>query len=107
MPSGAQGIGLSNYTISYNSGTLAVGAANLTVTATGTNKVYGSEHTFAGTEFSRSGTLFNGDTLTNVTLSSVGAPASATVGIYPIIPSAAQGSGLSNYTILYNSGTLA
>jgi hypothetical protein len=50
--------------------------------------------------------LFNGNTLTNVNLSSTGAPASAAVGGYAIVPSAAQGSGLSNYTIFYTNGTL-
>ena len=61
---------------------------------------------FAGTEFSLSGTLFNGNTLTNVNLSSGGTSASATVGGYPIVASAAQGVGLSNYTIFYTNGTL-
>jgi hypothetical protein len=68
--------------------------------------VYGSVRTFTGTEFTRTGTLFNGDTLTSVTLSSVGCPATAAVGSYPILASAAQGNGLSNYVIAYNSGTL-
>ena len=39
-------------------------------------------------------------------LSSAGGPASATVGSYPIVASAAQGSGLTNYTIFYTNGTL-
>lgn len=41
-----------------------------------------------------------------MTLSSIGAGASATVGSYQIVPSAALGSGLSNYTITYANGTL-
>ena len=48
----------------------------------------------------------NGDTITGVTETSTGAPASATVGTYPIVPSAATGTGLSNYTISYVNGTL-
>jgi hypothetical protein len=80
--------------------------APLAVTATDTNKVYGSVHTFAGTEFTLAGTLFNGDTLTNVSLSSAGAAAGAAVGRYPITPSVAQGVGLGNYTIAYYPGTL-
>ena len=106
LASAAQGIGLSNYVIAYTNGTLTVGAASLAVTARDTNKVYGSVQSFAGTEFTLSGTLFNGDTLTNVSLSSAGGPASATVGSYPILASAAQGSGLSNYMIVYTNGTL-
>jgi hypothetical protein len=106
VASAAQGVGLSNYTIFYTNGTLSVGAATLGVTAQDTNKVYGSTQAFAGTEFTRSGTLFNGDTLTNVNLSSAGSGAEATVGGYPIVASAAQGVGLSNYTIFYTNGTL-
>jgi len=68
--------------------------------------VYGSVQSFAGTEFSLSGSLYNGNTLTNVNLSSTGTPASVTVGGHAIVPSAARGVGLSNYTILYTNGTL-
>src|SRR5208283_206623 len=50
--------------------------------------------------------LYNGDTLTNVSLSSAGSVAGATVGGYPIVASAAQGVGLSNYMIFYTNGTL-
>ena len=76
------------------------------MTATDTNKEYGSTQVFAGTEFTVTGTLFNGDTLTNVTLASTGAPDTAPAGSFAITPSAAQGVGLSNYVITYNSGTL-
>ena len=41
-----------------------------------------------------------------MTETSTGAPASATVGTYPIVPSAATGTGLGNYTITYVNGTL-
>jgi hypothetical protein len=41
-----------------------------------------------------------------VTESSTGAPASATVGTYNIVPSAATGTGLGNYTIGYVNGRL-
>ena len=43
-----------------------------------------------------------------MTLTSAGAPATATVAgsPYPIIPSAAVGTGLANYTITYVAGTL-
>src|SRR5262249_15561985 len=63
--------------------------------------------TFAGTEFTTSG-LVNGDTVTSVSLTSAGAPATATVAgsPYPIVPSAAVGTGLSNYTISYVNGAL-
>src|SRR5204862_379058 len=48
----------------------------------------------------------NSDTVTSVTLTSTGAAATAAVGNYPIVPSAAAGTGLSNYTISYVNGTL-
>ena len=48
----------------------------------------------------------NGDTITGVTETSTGAPASAPVGTYPIVPSAATGNRLNNYTITYVNGTL-
>ena len=48
----------------------------------------------------------NGDTITGVTETSTGAAASATVGTYNIVASAATGTGLSNYTISYVNGTL-
>ena len=41
-----------------------------------------------------------------MTETSTGAAATATVGTYPIVPSAATGTGLSNYTISYVNGTL-
>jgi YDG domain/Bacterial Ig-like domain (group 3)/MBG domain (YGX type) len=84
-----------------------VNTAALTITANSTSKTYGNTLTFAGTEFTDSG-LVNGDTVNSVTLTSAGAPASVQVtgSPYPIIPSAAVGSGLSNYTITYVNGTL-
>src|SRR5207302_1599489 len=39
-------------------------------------------------------------------LTSTGAPGTATVGGYPIVASAAVGSGLGNYNIVYHDGTL-
>ena len=104
----AQGLGLTNYTISYTDGTLTVTPAALTVAASDTNKVYGSTQVFAGTEFTlTSGTLFNGNTLTNVTLASAGSVSNAAVGSYAISASGALGVGLTNYTIGYSNGTLS
>jgi len=105
VPSAATGTGLSNYTIGYVNGTLTVNAAPLTITANNDSKTYGTLKTFSSTAFTESG-LVNGDTITGVTETSTGAPASATVGTYNIVPSAATGTGLSNYTIGYVNGTL-
>jgi hypothetical protein len=79
----------------------------LTVTANNQTKTYGQTVTFAGTEFTTGG-LVNGDTVTSVTLTSSGAAATATVGgsPYTIVPSAAVGTGLTNYTVNLVNGTL-
>jgi hypothetical protein len=97
-----------NYTISYANGTLAVSSAALTVTAKSRTKTYGQTVTFAGTEFTISG-LVNSDGVTSVTLTSSGTAATATVtgSPYSIVPTAASGMGLGNYTISYANGTLA
>ncbi|HEY3856986.1 MAG TPA: MBG domain-containing protein [Verrucomicrobiae bacterium] len=107
IPSAATGTGLGNYTISYNSGTLSINKAGLTVTANSRSKTYGQTVSFAGTEFVTSG-LLNGDTVSSASISSSGAAATAVVSgsPYAIVPSAATGTGLGNYTINYGNGTL-
>jgi hypothetical protein len=105
-PSAAVGTGLSNYTITYATGQLTVTPKALTVTADSLSKVYGTLTTFNGTEFSVVG-LVNGNTVSTVSLSSTGAPASTPANTsYPIVPSAAVGTGLGNYAITYVNGTL-
>ena len=95
-----------NYTIStYDPGTLTVNAAPLTITANNDSKTYGTLKTFSSRAFTETG-LVNGDTITGVTETSTGAPASEPIGSYPIILSTATGTGLSNYTITYINGTL-
>ena len=107
VPSAATGNRLSNYTIGYVNGTLTVNPATLTITANNDSKTYGTLKTFSGTAFTETGLVTaNGDTITGVTETSTGAPASATVGTYNIVPSAATGNRLSNYTIGYVNGTL-
>ncbi len=78
----------------------------LTVQANDTTKAYGTDMTLEGGAFTLIGTLHDGDSLTNVTLSSAGAAPGAPVGTYPIVASGAQGAGLSNYAITYVDGTL-
>src|SRR5206468_7736589 len=109
VPSAAVfGLGVaSNYSITYTNGTLTVNAAALTITATDRSKTYGATLTLGGSAFTTSG-LVNGDTVTSVTLTSTGAGATAAVGGYAIVPSAAVfGVGVaSNYSITYTNGTL-
>ena len=79
----------------------------MTITANNDSKTYGTLKTFSSTAVTETGLVTaNGDTITGVTETSTGAPASATVGTYNIVPSAATGAGLRNYTITYISGTL-
>ena len=106
MASAAVGTGLANYDIQYVDGTLSVGLRTLTISANDRSKTYGSTVTFAGTEFSQVG-LTGTDTLTAVTLTSTGAAAGAAIGDYPIVASAAVGTGLANYDIQYVDGTLS
>ncbi len=94
----------------YNSATSAtftvtLYAAPLTITASNQSKNYGTALALGTTAFTTS-TLYNTDTVTGVTLTSAGAAASAAPGTYSIVPSAAVGTGLLNYTIKYMNGTL-
>jgi hypothetical protein len=97
----------SNYTITYTNGSLTVGLKGLNITANDLSKDYGNTLSFAGTEFTSSG-LVNSDAVNSVTLTSAGAAASALASppTYPIVPAAAVGAGLSNYSIAYVNGNL-
>jgi filamentous hemagglutinin family protein len=108
MVSNAQGAGLGNYTINYLNGALTVNPAALTITANNASKIYGQTVSLGATAFSETG-LVNSDTVSSVTLASVGATAGASVNggtPYAITASNATGSGLSNYTISYGNGAL-
>jgi hypothetical protein len=107
LASDALGTGLDNYDIDYVDGELTVDLKSLTITADDQSKIYGDAFSFAGTEFTPVG-LVNSDAVTNVTLSSDGSPATATVAGSPfaILASDALGSGLENYDIDYVDGEL-
>src|SRR5439155_1367522 len=107
VPSAALGSGLGNYIISYHDGSLTVNAIALDITANNQSKNYGDTFSFTGSEFTvGAGQLKNSDSVISVSLTSTGAPGTATVGGYPIVPSAALGSGLGNYIISYHDGSL-
>jgi len=103
----------SNYAITYNSGTLTVTAAPLTITANSANKVYGTTQSTpvsGSSAFSATG-LQNGESIGTVTLTySAGALAANAVAgsTSTITPSAATGGSFvaSNYSITYSNGTL-
>ena len=105
--SAAIGYRLNNYIITYVSGTLTVNPAPLIIVANDESKPFGTVETFSPTAFTEFGLVtWNGDTITGVTETSTGAPASAPVGSYPIVASAATGNRLNNYNICYVDGTL-
>ncbi len=106
--SNATGTGLSNYTITYAAAPtgLTVTPASLTITADNQSKVYGTNANLGTTAFTTTG-LLNSDTITGVTLASLGSPATASVGTYALTSSNATGAGLSNYTISYAAGDLS
>ncbi|MCA0961246.1 MBG domain-containing protein, partial [Salipiger bermudensis] len=105
--SDASGSGLTNYTIAYVDGAMTVDPAALTITADDQAKTYGEAFSFAGTEFTTSGLLFD-DSVDSVDLASLGAANTATVegAPYAITASDASGSGLTNYTIAYVDGAM-
>ena len=108
--SAAVGMGLDNYAIHYHDGVLTVNPKALNLTANGDSKTYGEVRVYGPgqTAFSTgAGELVNGDSVTNVTLACLdGGPATAAVGSYDIIASAALGNGLGNYSLRYHVGTL-
>ncbi len=101
----AAGTGLENYHIIYGIGHLFVDPKDLTITGADQSKTYGDSFTFLGTEFTPDG-LVNSDTVSSVTLTSDGAPATAIVADspYAIVASEAVGNGLENYDIAYVDG---
>ncbi len=104
-PIACSGAADDHYTFNYVAGTLTVAQKALTITADNQGKLYGALFTFTGNEFTATGLIFN-DTVTSVTLTSAGAPTTAPVGTYPIVPTNAVGTGLANYAITYVNGTM-
>ncbi len=100
-----------NYTITYTSAPLGftVSPAPLTVTANNQSKTYGTAVVIPGTAFTSSA-LQNADVIDSVTLTSLGAPATAHVAgsPYAITPSAAIGAAFAatDYAITYTAAPL-
>jgi hypothetical protein len=95
------GLTSGNYTITFNTGTLSITKAPLSVTADGKTKIYGAADPAFTATFSG---FVNGDTSSALggTLAFVRAPGE-NVGSYFITPS---GLTSGNYTITFNTGTL-
>ena len=99
----------SGYTLVINDGTLTVGPAPLTITASDILRTYGVPFEFAGSEFTSIG-LKNGETIGRVLLSSPGADLSAPAQAQPYVISIANPTGgtfdARNYGIIFVSGAL-
>jgi hypothetical protein len=110
ISSATVGTGLANYAIYYYDGVLTVNPKALNITANGDSKTYGAVKVYGPgqTAFGTgAGELVNGDSVASVTLACLdGGAATAAVGSYDIIASAAVGSGLGNYSVSYHDGTL-
>ncbi len=103
--------GAGNYSLSLSgSNTFAVTSASLSITANNRSVAYGTSLPLGTSAFSTLG-LVSGDAVSSVTLqynSSATVPGTVPAATYSnsIIPSSATGTGLSNYNITYNNGTL-
>lgn len=114
-PSAATGSGFSasNYNITYNTGTLTVSTAALTISATNVSHTYGTTLTSPGvgaTAFTSSG-LKNGESIGSATITyGTGASATSSAGTYSNQAFIASGTGgtfnPSNYTITYDPGNI-
>ena len=98
--SNAVGVGLGNYTITYQvlAGGLTVTARPLIITANALSRIYGDANPLTGGATGAG--LVNGDTISSVSLSTP-ATGSSGVGGYDLTASNAVGTGLGNYAISY------
>ncbi len=100
----------SNYTLTQPADlTGAITARALTVTANNQSKAFGATLAFgSGSTLFFSSGLQAGETIGSVTLSCDGGASEATLGTYPITPTAATGGSFSpfNYMLAYTAGTL-
>jgi gliding motility-associated-like protein len=105
VPSAATGgtFNAANYNITYTAGTLSVGQAILTITANSTIKTYGSPVPTLTVSYSGFIGTDDPSSLTTQPTISTTAVANAPVNTYPITVSGAVSS---NYTIVYQPGTL-
>ncbi len=106
---GANGFVASNYNISYANGTLTVTPANITVALGNLSRSYGAANPTSDAVTLTAGTLYNGDTLGNATVSST-ATSTTAAGQSSNITGSSQNftSGLAaNYNVSYTNGTLS
>ncbi|MGF7042248.1 MBG domain-containing protein [Mucilaginibacter lappiensis] len=92
-----------NYTITYVAGNLTVGQAILTITANNATKTYGAAVPVLSVSYSGFVGTDDASSLTTQPTISTTAVTNSPVNTYPIT---ASGAVSSNYTIVYNPGTL-
>jgi len=104
----AEGVGIGNYALVIDDGSMDVTPAPLLVTPDDQSKTYGELFTFDGTEFVATGLLFS-DAVSSLTLTSAGAVNTADVAgaPYAITGSDAVGTGLENYDVSFAEGALS
>jgi gliding motility-associated-like protein len=102
-PITASGAVSANYTFIYNSGTLTITPAALTITANSATKVYGASGPTLTVGFSGFVGTDNASSLTTQPTISTTAVTNSPVNTYPIT---ASGAVSSNYTFIYQPGTL-
>ena len=90
---------LADYNSVTNTVSLVVTPAPLTITATNAGRTYGQANPIFGGTIAG---LTNGDTIT--VAYTCGASSASSVGTYPIVPGAAMGNDLTNYTVAYVNG---
>ncbi|MBN9424562.1 MAG: hypothetical protein J0I91_19135, partial [Candidatus Accumulibacter sp.] len=97
-----------NYAITYQNGTLTIAQRPITVQASNQTRTYGSANPASGSLVLTGGSLANGDTLGNASLSSSATATSAAGQSFALTPdNAAFASGSAgNYAITYQNGTL-
>jgi len=105
VPSAATGgtFNAANYNITYTTGTLTVGQAILTITAVNKTKIYGAAIPTLTVSYSGFVGTDDPSSLTTLPVISVAATPNSPVGTYAIT---ASGAVSSNYTIVYQPGTL-
>lgn len=99
------GTGADNYDVTILDGALSVDPAALAITPNDLIKIEGDTLVFDGTEFTTRGLVLD-DTVESVTLASDGAVGEAALAAFDITASDPLGTGLENYDVTLETGTL-
>lgn len=107
-PDSVIGVGLDNYSITFEPGTLTVNQKPLLLKAKNLIKKYGENLIPVGSEFSiTSGNLVEGDIIYNVEIKCNGIKDTASIGNYPITLLRTVGNRMKNYNIQFETGELS